>query len=521
MLFEKVSTLVKKFLVSFFYHPGYPTFFSTHFLYFTNTFQNYCIMTTVCGCVGTVLLTALPAGAGFSSVAPVVFSPQAQVKDVLEQTRRAEVIVRAHMHTFLEQAAERRAEITANFNELRNALDASERDALASFDGAVADLLKALRVQAEALEVKGYQISAHIEAELQFPLDFETEQLHFAQQILPPAVPIFNNDGLCIFRGALQAGKCWSFCFENDTVDQEQCRMLDELVEIVTKAKQEFGLDVFRKRAAVNHRHQSTPFQGKRLTALFVDATRRDIIRQFVVSPDGSMFGVMYASGHGVHLVSALTGAVIRSLIFKSPNGMCFAACGTNILVIDYAEDRSIQEVSVATGKHVRWLGLYTKYALVDANSQVVVAWGARGRVELYDYCSGNFIAFLGSTATYLDMKLTLDGGAVVVIDIKTDRLLIFAINGTYELVRSIETLVLPREIEFLSSTDVVVRGVIPGSSTSDVEVYSLNDFRHTSFPFPMPRDVCFCCAQGFVFVVDMHPQTIAGTLGRTIGMYW
>lgn len=459
------------------------------------------------------MLVCLPSSS-LTAVTPAALMEQiqaeAEAKAVLEQTHRA----CTHMYTFQEQVAERRAEITANFEQLRQAVDASERDALQSFDGVATHVWKFLEVQLEALNVKGCQISARIKAGLRLD-DFLAEVSH--DQPVTPAVsiPIFNDEGLCVIRNALRSGKCWSFFLETNTAAQEQCQVLREMRHFIIEAETTLGNDILRKSVGFMNKH-APEFQCKHLTTICMDIQAPNYASAFVVSPDGSMCS--FISQRTVHLVSLLTGTVIRS--FDGPGfpcALCFTACGENILMANAANSEGrIREIAVSSGECVRFLGEESAYGLVDVNSEVVVAWKrADASIEVYDYLTGKFTANVGHEATYCALKLTPDGSGVACALSGGQCVNIFALHGTRELTQTIGLSIFPRQIAFVSPTRLVVTSTDPLS----VIMYSLTDSTQEKFliasnlrtSFVAMKRVYCACANGFLWIPH----------GKNVHVFW
>lgn len=408
--------------------------------------------------------------------------------------------MKSALETFQVQVRVRRQEIMHRFDVVREAIDTSQREALAQFDACTQQSLKRLQTEWDAFAVKMQQACASPQENITVGSELSFEM---------GTVPVLGDAGLRILANLLKVKQCWSLSLDDNVSDRNQCQMLEEMQQFVKLARKEFNNDIFTKNMT---KQSSVLFRGQFLKCIPVkDITE---IGGFAASPDGTKFALSDCRRNHIECVSAFTGEVLWKTERKSKHyGLCFTSNGANILVTSLSA-MYIEEIAVGHG-HVRFLGMHndnSNYRSVDASAQVVVAcqFGLFG-VTVFDYPTGNVLTVVTNQRylhvplpAYIGVKLTPDGtcvDATVQVGVNLACVDRFSLSGANELVQSVSLAATANDnVTQLQSGDLVV----PGSGMTRVFTSDGKTEIHRLRSAVDSRLCKTCCINGFVCIFEM-----------------
>lgn len=277
-------------------------------------------------------------------------------------TQQTEALAQAVICAARQNVIERRGDILAKFQQLKEAVDTAARSALAELVAAAQNDVKALELEAEAAKVKMFQIAARINAGADLDgVSSEMDGIYRWLNQLAVPTHVFNDAGIQVLCDLLSeiSNISWSFLSFKESVDaavvdRAQCALLAEMHQFLMQSKEEFGREILHKHFCVMTAattESTSLFQNQLLATRPIPDVGST--GGFVASTNGlvALMDPNYNEhGFGARVVSAITGDIIsafglpenRHFIIKS--SLRFVANTTNLLIAEPLGHR-IQDV--------------------------------------------------------------------------------------------------------------------------------------------------------------------------------
>lgn len=354
-------------------------------------------------------------------------------REELRNSLRALTTCKKNLENFVETSQTHRDEVVAQFAEIRESLNKSERAMLVNFDSRVRAVMKAMTMELEALGIKAQQIAASIATETMFGVG-ENDKASTAQQ----------TSELCKATTNLQLLKrnvVWSTvpCGGHDSQTYWKMAAFDWV------EKMQCAINSVKSSVYVQHVETSlcTQFQGRCLIETPVENVTGKACG-LAVSGDGRMVAIGDFVKNRIILVSLPCGTVLRCIGKPGKNpgefcriwALCFAPNG-NLLVSDNGNKR-IQELTL-TGDHVRSLTAERRpIRAIHTNSEIDVIVGvSEDSVCVFDWASGDLLRQFGTPSSiqsggYVNIRILPGNKHVAVEESDKRRVQIYTLLGEF-----------------------------------------------------------------------------------------